>query len=93
MSIRFVRQATDGNLFVFVQNLCGASGLRHRTSAAVRRRAAFLLLKALEAIEGRSTGSIAAFVPLVLSFEGKFICIQYTLYAVYVFYFFSFLFH
>jgi hypothetical protein len=69
LAVRFVKLTPERDLFLAGSSIA-TIGLRHE-DLKVRCRAAYQLLRFLEAVEGKHKGAAAAFVPLVVSFQGK----------------------
>lgn len=69
VAVRYVRQTGDEELIMVVRNLVDR-GVRH-WNLQVRCRSAYQLMKIIEAVEVKATGSAAVFLPLLISLEGE----------------------
>ena len=69
VAVRYVKQTGIEGLLLAVGHIAG-SGIRH-VKLQVRCRSASQLLKLIESVESKASGSVVAFLPLVISTKGE----------------------
>ena len=74
ITVRFARQTGNEELMLAAGHMAG-SGVRHG-NLQVRCRSAYQLLKLIEGIESKTSGSAVAFLPLVISMKGEDLVIE-----------------
>lgn len=69
VAVRYVKQTGDQELLLAAGHMAG-SGIRH-VNLLVRCRSAHQLLKLIEGVESKTSGSAVALLPLVISMKGE----------------------